>query len=271
VSLIVDCGYSFSHATPIFNHFDLNYATKRVSIGGKVLTNQFKEVISYRSMNMMNETHLINGIKEQLGYVALDFDADLKKSQKGRRNDGRDSELAREYILPDYQTIMVGQIKEFDPTETQEAKRAKLADSLVGKEDEDDGPAMLRINNERFTVPELLFHPSDIGLQQGGIAEACHQAVSACAPDLQPGLWNNIVLIGGSVQFPGFKERLEKELRAKAPVDCDLNISTPEDPIAASWKGGAILAETSTFDNWVVTKKEYNEFGDEICRRRFMC
>lgn len=28
------------------------------------------------------------------------------------------------------------------------------------------------MNNERFAVPELLFHPLDVGIQEMGIAEA---------------------------------------------------------------------------------------------------
>ena len=31
---------------------------------------------------------------------------------------------------------------------------------------------MIRMNNERFAVPELLFHPSDVGIQEMGIPEA---------------------------------------------------------------------------------------------------
>merc|ERR1711970_191555 len=91
--LIVDVGYSFSHATPVFDGYDLNYATKRVNVGGKLLTNQLKEVISYRMMNMMNETYVINQVKESLGYIALDFDTELQRA-KGRSND-----VAREYVL----------------------------------------------------------------------------------------------------------------------------------------------------------------------------
>lgn len=261
--LVVDCGFSFSHATPVFDHFDLNHATKRVSIGGKVLTNQLKEVVSYRVMNMMNETHLINQIKEQLGYIALDFDAELKKSV------GRKSQVAREYVLPDYQTIMVGHVKEQEDGGA-EPPAKKPKNSLIGKADDDDGPTILRVNNERFTVPELLFHPSDIGLVQGGVVEACVQAVSACPTDLQPALWSNIALVGGSTQFPGFKERLETALRSRAPVDCDVVVHTPENPVTAVWRGGSILGATADFADWVVTKEEYDEFGDELCRRRFM-
>ena len=34
------------------------------------------------------------------------------------------------------------------------------------------------MNNERFAVPELLFHPSDVGIQEMGIAEAVVHVLS---------------------------------------------------------------------------------------------
>jgi len=261
VSLVLDCGFSFAHATPVFDGFDLNYATKRVNVGGKLLTNQLKEVVSYRMMNMMNETFVVNQLKETLGYVALDFDEELSKAKQ------RKSVITREYVLPDYQSIMVGYVKEQDDsTVAPPNKKAKL----VQGDDDEDGPASLRLNNERFTIPEMLFHPSDIGLDQGGIAEACVQAIGACPADLQPLLWSNIVLVGGSVQFPGLQERLERELRARAPGECDVSITKPDKPITTTWRGGAIFAEAADLPQWMVTKEEYDEFGDELCRRRFM-
>ena len=39
---------------------------------------------------------------------------------------------------------------------------------------------VLKMNNERFQIPELLFHPSDIGMKQAGIAEAISQAIESC-------------------------------------------------------------------------------------------
>lgn len=63
------------------------------------------------------------------------------------------------------------------------------------------------MNNERL-VPEILFYPSDIGLDQAGIAETIVQSIEACPVDLHPLLYNNIILVGGNVLFPGFVERL---------------------------------------------------------------
>jgi hypothetical protein len=63
------------------------------------------------------------------------------------------------------------------------------------------------MNNERL-IPEILFHPSDIGIDQAGIAEAIVQSVNETCSDLHELFYGNIILMGGSTLFPGFKERL---------------------------------------------------------------
>lgn len=42
---------------------------------------------------------------------------------------------------------------------------------------------IIRMNNERFAVPELIFHPSDVGVQEMGITEALISAVESCQPE----------------------------------------------------------------------------------------
>ena len=43
------------------------------------------------------------------------------------------------------------------------------------------------LNNERICVPEVLFNPSDIGIQQGGLIDAILQSVNSTHPDLHEG------------------------------------------------------------------------------------
>lgn len=40
------------------------------------------------------------------------------------------------------------------------------------------GEQILRLTNERFAVPEMLFHPSDIGIQEMGIPEALVNSIN---------------------------------------------------------------------------------------------
>jgi len=51
------------------------------------------------------------------------------------------------------------------------------------------------MNNERFAVPELLFHPSDVGIQEMGIAEAVVHVLSK----LDEGLSVNLCTVSPSV------------------------------------------------------------------------
>ena len=49
-SLIVDCGFSFTHAAPVYQNFMINYGVKRIDLGGKALTNYLKELVCYRAL-----------------------------------------------------------------------------------------------------------------------------------------------------------------------------------------------------------------------------
>jgi len=46
--LVVDCGYSFTHLIPFVQGKKITEFVRRIEIGGKVLTNHLKDIISYR-------------------------------------------------------------------------------------------------------------------------------------------------------------------------------------------------------------------------------
>lgn len=82
--------------------------------------------------------------------------------------------------------------------------------------------------NERFTIPEILFHPNDIGIDQVGLPEAIIHSINMCPKETRPHLFNNIIVTGGSGSFPGLKERLTNEVRALAPDEFDVTITVPK-------------------------------------------
>lgn len=65
-SLVMDLGFSFTHTSPVFHNFALNYAIRRIDLSGKALTNYLKDLVSFRSVNIMEETFIINDVKEKL-------------------------------------------------------------------------------------------------------------------------------------------------------------------------------------------------------------
>lgn len=53
----------------------------RIDVGGKVLTNLLKDMISYRHLNVMQETYLVNLIKHDMCCVASDLHEYLERAQ----------------------------------------------------------------------------------------------------------------------------------------------------------------------------------------------
>lgn len=245
-SLIVDSGFSFTHVVPIINNQIQWHAVKRLDVGGKLLTNQLKEVISYRQWNMMDETYIVNHVKESCCYVSTNFFADLETC----RLKAKKSEIAQEYILPNYVTNTGGAVREpgheLAPTDQ-----------------------VLVMENERFTIPELLFRPDDIGLEQSGLSSMIAASISLLPEDLQGMFWANIGLIGGNTIFPGFHERLMSELRSLAPVEYDIQIYRSKDAITEAYRSSLEFVRSADFATHFVTRAEYLESGSHAIRRKF--
>lgn len=50
----------------------------RIDIGGKLLTNYLKELLSYRQYDLMAETYIANDVKEKCCYVATNYAQDME-------------------------------------------------------------------------------------------------------------------------------------------------------------------------------------------------
>ena len=50
----------------------------RIDVGGKLLTNHLKELVSFRQWNMMEETYIVNDVKEKCCYVSTQFSTDIE-------------------------------------------------------------------------------------------------------------------------------------------------------------------------------------------------
>ncbi|KAJ3319904.1 Actin- protein 6 [Blyttiomyces sp. JEL0837] len=255
--LVIDAGFSSTNIVPVVRGGLVEKSLRRINVGGKLLTNHLKELISYRQWNMMDETYIVNHIKKSCCYVALDFKADLEASKKG--------ENAIEYVLPDFTTSHKGYTRQ--PDDTTEL----LADSNQ----------TLRLTNERFAIPEILFHPSDIGeplskikqcsslpyqetltvalgLEQAGVAETVFESIMSTSSEFHGPLFANILVIGGNARFPGFSQRL-----SMVPVEYVLQIHTPTDPVRHVWQSGSTYAATNPDEYFqlATTKAQYMENG----------
>eukprot|EP00095_Tigriopus_kingsejongensis_P000859 snap_masked-scaffold1668_size31705-processed-gene-0.0 protein:Tk00859 transcript:snap_masked-scaffold1668_size31705-processed-gene-0.0-mRNA-1 annotation:"actin-related protein 6" len=244
--LVVDAGYSFTHVVPYVDGKRIREAVKRIDVGGKLLTNHLKEIISYRQLHVMDETYVMNACREDCCFVSLDFQKDLSLAEQRY---SVQNTIARDYILPDFTALRRGIMKS--------------SEKSTGRSEE--GEQIVRMNNERFTVPEILFQPADIGIEQMGIPETIAQVIRECPEETHRWLYQNIVLTGGLAIIPNFRERIQHDVRKLAPGEFKVVVRLPEDPAGYAWQGGAGLAEDPILSRISVTKLDYQERGHQAC------
>lgn len=247
--LVVDSGYSFTHIAAYYKGRVILESIRRLNVGGKHLTNYLKEVISYRQLMVMDETYVINQVKEELCYVSTDFNSDLKIANRK----GKENSIVRDYVLPDYANIRKGYAK----SREESTGRPSNSEQIVS------------MNNERFTIPELLFNPSDIGIKEMGISEAIFDSIDSCFKEIQPHLYSNILIIGGNAMFKGFRDRIYNDLRSLVSDEYEVIVNQMKNVQTYAWEGGKKMSQDADFSNLVVTKKMYDEQGHNICKLKF--
>lgn len=122
----------------------------------------------------------------------------------------------------------------------------------------------ITLDKERFMLPEIIFNPSLIGLEEDPLPLAIMNAIEECDLDIRSQLLNNIFLSGGSSMFPNLKSRiyqeLELELARRKKRDQIIKIIASRERTYSVWIGGSILCTIPEFSkNWVTRAKYYNE------------
>lgn len=150
----------------------------------------------------------------------------------------------------------------------QELIMGSLPDCAESKAYELPDGRIINLGLERIQCPEALFTPSLVGQDVCGISTATCESVKKCGIDIRRDLYSNIVLSGGSTLFPGFSERIHKDLSSLAPSTIQVEVIASQERNFSVWSGGSILASLSTFEKMWITKKEYDEFGPSIVHKK---
>lgn len=149
------------------------------------------------------------------------------------------------------------------------ALESKLSqnNSILGKDFRLPDGNVIVIGDERFRSPELLFQPSLVGMDTGGVHAKIFESIMSCDIDTRSDLFNNITITGGATLMHGFSARLTKELTALTPSNLRAKVVSRPERIYSVWIGGSILASLSTFQQMWISKSKYDEHGPTIFSR----
>jgi len=101
--IVMDCGDGVSHTVPIYEGYCLPHAVQRLDLAGRDLTENMMRILVERgySFSTSAEKEIVRDIKERLAFVAIDYDAELEKSETS-------SDMEKDYMLPDGQVMTIG-------------------------------------------------------------------------------------------------------------------------------------------------------------------
>jgi len=246
---VIDSGDGVTHVIPVAEGYVIGSSIKHIPIAGRDLTLFTQQLLRDRgeSTNIPPEDNLrvAEKIKEDYAYVCGDM------------------------------------VKEFGKYDAEPSKWFKKYDgihSVTGRKYSVD------VGYERFLAPEVFFNPEIYSSDfLTPLPEVVDNVIQTSPIDVRRGLYNNIVLSGGSTMFEFFGKRLQRDL--KQIVDTritasemtsgnlmksrgvDVNVISHKRQRYAVWFGGSLLASTPEFSSYCHSKADYQEYGPSLVRR----
>ena len=127
---------------------------------------------------------------------------------------------------------------------------------------------IIKVGNERFLCPEAFFQPSLLGKEDPGVHQTLYNSIQSCDLDVRRSLYSNIIMSGGSTLFPGFSDRLMKEMSELTPRLLKPKIHNIPWRKYLVWTGGSIYSSISSYKAGFVSKEEYEEHGLRVIHNR---
>ncbi|KAI9106267.1 hypothetical protein DFS34DRAFT_699834 [Phlyctochytrium arcticum] len=140
------------------------------------------------------------------------------------------------------------------------SSRAEASDPIVQNQ--------IRLNVERIRVPEVMFQPSIVGLDQAGIVETFGEIMKRFTAEQQRRMVQSTLITGGNTLFANFDERIRQDVRALRPFQSPMSIRMASNPLLDAWRGASkwaapnVQGETG-FRQSLITRQMYEEMGHD--------
>lgn len=131
----------------------------------------------------------------------------------------------------------------------------------------------VKLNEEMFRIPELLFRPTledsegDIEGQYG-IHRLLLDSVNKNSAWMRQMMFKNVLLAGASTMLPGLPQRLFKELTHLAQASIEIEVHTPTGRDISAFLGASVLSSMDSFKDCLITQREWKEEGYRIMHKK---
>eukprot|EP00475_Leptophrys_vorax_P037454 TRINITY_DN6462_c0_g2_i1.p1 TRINITY_DN6462_c0_g2~~TRINITY_DN6462_c0_g2_i1.p1 ORF type:complete len:442 (+),score=110.68 TRINITY_DN6462_c0_g2_i1:89-1414(+) len=241
--VVVDVGHD---STSIVVVNEGKVVSKRIlEYGGKHSSQYLDHLLKTRNIGRKEDLQMseIYAIKEERGFLVMNFEDEMKDPDLSKIN----------FTCPSLATLDV--VPE-NPTMEMECQNVfELSDGE------------LKLEKERFQCAEIFFQPSLVGIAQDPLHQVIKEQIGL--DNLE--LYRNITVTGGSSLFPGFTNRLQREVGRHAPIGAVVQFNLAhghESRRLGSWYGAANYANTFPDEVKYVTKQQFEEFGINVFHRK---
>ncbi|XP_072042461.1 actin, cytoplasmic 1-like [Amphiura filiformis] len=228
--VVVSCGDGVTHIVPIYDGQIVNpYKSNRINVAGRDLTDYLASTLTAHRSYFTGKFN--NETVRDMKEKLCFVSMDFDKDMKTALSSATHN---KSYTLPSGEVITIG--------------------------------------NERFRCPEALFQlsmlPNFNADSDVGIHTMTNDSIKKCDREFRNDLYSNIVLSGGSTMFPGFADRMHKEMVAQSQTYNRIKVIAMAERNYTTWIGGSILGSLSTFQSHCISKQEYDENGPGIVHKK---
>ncbi|KAJ3054515.1 Nuclear actin-protein involved in chromatin remodeling [Rhizophlyctis rosea] len=108
--------------------------------------------------------------------------------------------------------------------------------------------SQVHLNVERCRVPEVIFQPSIIGLDQAGLVECVTEILKRFDEEQRQGMVKNILVTGGNSLYTNLTQRIENEIRAIQPFGSTIKCVQLNKPPTTSFLKEYVISVGGWFD-----------------------